>query len=222
MATFFLKVNTQETVPEEYIVARVLEQAKVSLEFQEEKFDSHVAQSSNGSSFSSGVSEICDAKSPETTDDALEYIAGFIAKKFKNSHPQLGEYTYKIKSDHAYNLPSWVQQLSFGGLIKPSTYFLNTIKQWNKYFEIYHGDNKLRKEKLVVKKLALKIKKRENVSFIIIKLFCKLRTVIRMNYLNTKRTLDNAKKSSKRKLSTSTPMSDTQRKLAKKMRKTTT
>jgi hypothetical protein len=215
---YFLKVNTQETTPEEYVVARVLEEAKVSVELPEE---SNATQSSSGSSFSSsGVSETSDAKSPETTDDAFEYIAGFIAKKFKNTHPQLGDFTYRIKSDNAYSLPSWVQQLSFGGLIKPSTDFLTTIKRWNKYFEIFHGENKLRKKPLVVKKLALKIKKRENLSFDVIKLFCKLRTVIRINYLKTKRTLDNAKKSNKRKLSTVTPNSDTKRKLVKKMRKT--
>jgi hypothetical protein len=213
-------VNTQETTPEEYVVARVLEEAKVSVELPEE---SNATQSSSGSSFSSsGVSETSDAKSPETTDDAFEYIAGFIAKKFKNTHPQLGDFTYRIKSDNAYSLPSWVQQLSFGGLIKPSTDFLTTIKRWNKYFEIFHGENKLRKEPLVVKKLALKIKKREKLSFDVIKLFCKLRTVIRINYLKTKRTLDNAKKSNKRKLSTVTPNSDTKRKLVKKMRKTVT
>jgi hypothetical protein len=60
------------------------------------------------------------------------------------------------------------------------------------------------------------------LTFDVIKLFCKLRTVIRINYLKTKRTLDNAKKSNKRKLSTVTPNSDTKRKLVKKMRKTVT
>jgi hypothetical protein len=226
----FLKVNTQETTPEEYVVARVLEEAKVSVELPDSSgnstetlLSSNATQSSSGSSFSSsGVSKTSDAKSPETTDDAFEYIAGFIAKKFKNTHPQLGDFTYRIKSDNAYSLPSWVQQLSFGGRIKPSTDFLTTIKRWNKYFEIFHGENKLRKEPLVITKLALKIKKRENLSFDVIKLFCKLRTVIGINYLKTKRTLDNAKKSNKRKLSTVTPNSDTKRKLVKKMRKTVT
>ncbi|KAJ3617067.1 hypothetical protein MTP99_009121 [Tenebrio molitor] len=100
------QVNTQETTPEEYVVARVLEEAKVSVELPEE---SNATQSSSGSSFSSsGVSETSDAKSPETTDDAFEYIAGFIAKKFKNTHPQLGDFTYRIKSDNAYSLPSWM------------------------------------------------------------------------------------------------------------------
>jgi hypothetical protein len=93
-------VNTQETTPEEYVVAKVLEEAKVSVELPEE---SNATQSSSGSSFSSsGVSETSDAKSPETTDDAFEYIAGFIAKKFKNTHPQLGDFTYRIKSDNAF------------------------------------------------------------------------------------------------------------------------
>lgn len=207
------------------MVAKVLQQAKVSLELPEdEKSTSIEDQHTSGSSFSlTEDSEIdtCDTKSPETTDDAFEYIAGFIAKKFKSTHPHLGDFTYKIKSDRAYNLPSWVQQLSFGGLIKPSADFLKTIKQWNKYFQVYHGDNNLRKEPLIVKNLALKIKKRETLSFDIINLFCKLRTIIRMNYLNMKRVEDNTKRfCGKRKFTTSNPNSDSKRKIAKKMLKT--
>lgn len=87
-----------------------------------------------------------------TTLDGMEYIAGFIAKKLKtNILSQVTTHMCKITiADRAYNLPSWVQQLSFSGLVKPSAEFLNTVHKWNKHFEIYHGQN-LRKDILVVK-----------------------------------------------------------------------
>ena len=149
-------MNTQERTSEEYMVARVLEQAKLSIHLPEDVENTENLGSSSGSSFSSfEISQTADASlhgTPETTDDAFEYIAGFIAKKFKSSNSELGDYTYKIKADHSYTLPSWVQQLSFGGLIKPSSAFLEKIKMWNKFFELYHGDY-VRKDTLVVKKL---------------------------------------------------------------------
>lgn len=82
----------------------------------------------------------------ETIDDAINYIAGYIVKRFKNSHPQLGEYPYKTA---VYNLPSCVQQLSFGCLTKPTPQFLSTVKRWNLYFEKFD-----KKKPFVVKNLA--------------------------------------------------------------------
>jgi hypothetical protein len=65
-----------------------------------------------------------------------------LAKKFKNAVADLGDFTYKFKSDHAYNnLASWVQQLSYGGLIKPKYEWLEKIKKWNTYFEKFHGNS---------------------------------------------------------------------------------
>jgi hypothetical protein len=64
----------------------------------------------------------------ETTDDALEYIAGYLAKKYKTGLQNLGDYTYKMSTDHYYSIPSWVQQLSYGGLIKPSEQFSKKVK----------------------------------------------------------------------------------------------
>jgi hypothetical protein len=39
-------------------------------------------------------------------NDALHYIAGYIAKKFKNKYPDLGNYTHQLLTEHQHNLPS--------------------------------------------------------------------------------------------------------------------
>lgn len=211
-------VSTEEPVLEEYVSAEVMNQAE--LKIPEEASSSDIsAQSSYSDSLSSSNSshgsEVC-GQSQELSNDALEYIAGYLAKKFKDNVPNLGQYTYTIRTEHNYNLPSWVQQLSYGGLIKPDDAFLKTIKKWNRYFEKFHGDSH-KKGTGIVKKLASKIKRRSDFSLAIITAFCKLRTIIRMNYLNAKRLED--KKTLKRKITEIDP--DSSRKKIRKLKKLT-
>lgn len=211
---YLFKVNTQEPTLEEYMVAKVLQTAKVPVEVAafDEDFNMTTQDDTDNCSLllsPSASSSEANINESETTLDAMEYISGYIAKKFQKEYPELGDKTYKIKiSDHAYNLPSWVQQLSFGGLIKPYSEFLNTVHKWNKHFEVYHGQN-LRKDSLVIKKLVDKIKESESLPCSVVKLFCKLRTIIRMNYINT------TTQCNKRKLT----YCDSSRKINKKMRK---
>ena len=60
---------------------------------------------------------------------------------------------------------------------------MEKIKKWNKYFELYHGDS-FRLGTRVVGRLANKIKKKETIPLKIIFDFCKLRTIIRINFHN--------------------------------------
>ena len=63
----------------------------------------------------------------ETTNDTFEYLAGYLAKKYKETLPNLVDHTYKIKNDNSYDIPSWVQQLSHGSPIKPTENWHNTV-----------------------------------------------------------------------------------------------
>ncbi|KAJ3661742.1 hypothetical protein Zmor_006129 [Zophobas morio] len=63
--------------------------------------------SSNASSSSELNTTGAPRSGPEVTDDALEYIAGYLAKKFKNTDPTLGDFTYKKKQQN-YLLPSGI------------------------------------------------------------------------------------------------------------------
>ncbi|KAL1492425.1 hypothetical protein ABEB36_010677 [Hypothenemus hampei] len=62
-------------------------------------------------------------------NEISDTATGWIARKFKDTYPDLGEYTYKMRNDHNYNTPSWVQHLSFGGLNEPSKKWLQQIKE---------------------------------------------------------------------------------------------
>lgn len=183
-------VNTDEKVIEEYISPKVLKTAKISTETLE--VTDNVNESQSSSSFSSASSSASKETSnlnpnaEETTNDALEYIAGYLAKKYKDVLPNLGDFTHKISQEHLYNIPSWVQQLSYGGLIKPSKEFFKKVKAWNSYFQTYHGES-FRSGPGVVKKLAKKILKKEcGYPCKVIEAFCKLRTIIRINFRNLK------------------------------------
>lgn len=178
--------NTTDQSPnlEEYVVAKVINSG---LDIATNSLP-EMSQSSS-TSFRSNASDIVpqdDFTQSEIIHDALEYIAGYLLKKHKNilSTFHFGDFTYKLKEDYSYNLPSWVQQLSYGGLIKPTTEWLNIIKKWNTYFEHVHGKCEIVSTPGVVKKLTEKIKKRSDMPVEVIKSFCKLRIIIRINYCN--------------------------------------
>lgn len=191
------KVNTEEMVNEQYITHTILE--KVKLQLKTSVLEQTTSSNSSSSFSSTGSTTVsCHEKCvPETTTDALEYIAGYLAKKHKINHPELGAFTYKIKNDH-------LQYSVLGAAIvlwgtKPSLEWLEKIKKWNFYFEKY-ANNIIKLGPGVVKKLAHKIKKNEGTTPIkIIYDFCKLRIIIRINYNNFQA---QSKKDVKRKLLT--------------------
>uniref|UniRef100_A0A182PWP8 Transposase n=1 Tax=Anopheles epiroticus TaxID=199890 RepID=A0A182PWP8_9DIPT len=74
---------------------------------------------------------------PEQDGDGLEYILGYIAKKYHTKYPELkmGEYTFKTSSVHDYcQPPSFVRHLSVGGLFAPSESFLRQGYKMEKMF----------------------------------------------------------------------------------------
>lgn len=107
----------------------------------------------------------------ELEDDAIEYLAGYLIKKLKiNKH---------VSEDSSY---TWVDQISEGGLKKPSREFQNKIKSLENIFfkhnknDIYTGS----------KFLAKLLNDSENVDLNIEvkKLYYRTRLYIRIRYLN--------------------------------------
>lgn len=199
------EVNTEDHTNEEYLVATVCKEADVIVDNPELlDHDGHGSDSDSNHSYLSNVSSSSGEIERETTTDALEYIAGYLAKKFKDAnldHPlDLGDYTKNSKSVRDYDLPSWVRQLSYGGLIQPSNEWLKKVVKFNKYFLKYHGEH-FKKETNTVKMLSFKIKKQErDVPITIIKAFVKLRIIIRINYLNLKTKQNNEDRARNRKM----------------------
>jgi hypothetical protein len=110
--------------------------------------------------------------------DALEYLAGWIAKKLKASHPHLGDYTnYNLQERYSndFTILSWM------------TVIKGLEGEFNNY--MFEG---LTNSKNITQKLFKKIKvKYQNVDDIIIKTFVKQRLYIRMKHLNYKRNEQN-------------------------------
>lgn len=92
--------------------------------------------------------------------DGLEYLARYLANKFIDKYPYL-DHTYKLKDMdvHNHTVSSWVQSLSFGGLIKPSEYWTHQVKKMDKYFNKFN-QNKFMDGKGTVRKTTKYINKK--------------------------------------------------------------
>uniref|UniRef100_A0A182I0Z4 Transposable element P transposase-like C-terminal domain-containing protein n=1 Tax=Anopheles arabiensis TaxID=7173 RepID=A0A182I0Z4_ANOAR len=83
--------------------------------------------------------------------DGLEYIIGYIGRKFMDKNPYLGRYSSDLKEDHCYSqLQSYVKHISAGGLYKPSASFLDQGLKNKEIFQRTHKDGKLIQTKRIV------------------------------------------------------------------------
>lgn len=173
-----LGTNTTDKSSDEFIIGKVLLQCDI-------KTIDDVSSLSSTSTDTLSQFNVDDNLTTYTENDGFEYLAGWMAKKLKNSHPELGDYTHKLNHEHDYVRPSWVRHLSFGGLVAPTTAFKSLILQLDKEFNKYMGDG-LKNDKDITKKLLKKFQITfPSIDEDIIKLFIKHRIFIRINYLNT-------------------------------------
>ncbi|KAJ4440540.1 hypothetical protein ANN_08681 [Periplaneta americana] len=71
-------------------------------------------------------STIVGEKETEMEVEGLRYIAGWIASKHSETHPNLGHRTDTEETDHSsYCLVSWIRSLSYGGLTEPTSKWLD-------------------------------------------------------------------------------------------------
>lgn len=112
-----------------------------AIQVQDELEQATCLSTTSGSSSSSAEVQVFNK--PDSENDGLMYVAGFLARKFQAKYPTLGTYTYKNEPQelHTYSVPSWVQSLSFGGLTEPSNSWANNVQLMNKYFIKYHKDS---------------------------------------------------------------------------------
>lgn len=211
------KVNIQTQVetnnpPEEYLLAKVLRDAKLEVAVQKDEVSclDETQQSSDTSvSSNSSLSSLT-----ENESDGFQYLCGWLARKFKNKHPEMGKYTKDIQAgEHAYQMQPWIQHLSFGGLTEPSSTWYLQARKCEKLFRKYHcgGLKKLNS----VKRLTQMAKKQiPNLAEEILRAFFLQRTYIKLKWLNNKKQQLQQQRSGKRKLSTAGDRQKT-----KKMRK---
>jgi hypothetical protein len=102
-------------------VARVLQACHVNVEQQpldvaEYTENKSLSSSSDSSTLSGNASLGKITHYGETAADAIEHLVGWVAYKFKSTHPNLGVFTYESKQECGYSLSSWLEHLSLGVL----------------------------------------------------------------------------------------------------------
>ena len=120
----------------------------------------------------------------DCSGQALSFISGFLAHKFKFDFPDLGIKTSEIPWFEPTRFP-WLAALSRGGLRQPSDSFFKLIQDYEKVFESVHGD-KISLKPNVTKELHKKLMAQfpESESAVALK-YSRTRTHIRLRYLNT-------------------------------------
>ncbi|XP_055605768.1 uncharacterized protein LOC129753942, partial [Uranotaenia lowii] len=151
-ATLFKKSDIDPDVPEQ---PQDYEQPQTSDSIEDSQHigsDEKLEESISLVTVSSSVIDSCHE------EDGFDYILGWIAFKLKKSHPDLGDKTKDIKDSlNPSHMPSFIANLSYGGLMVPSPEFKVMGKAMEKVFILSH---------------------------VVVKKFVKIRTIVRMRYCN--------------------------------------
>jgi len=136
----------------------------------------------------------------------LEYIAGFVAYKFKTKYPSLGT------TEDASGTSKWIEIVSKDYFTNPSAELLNATKVVERYFVHFHG-NYFSKESFVIKKVVALVKNSghyaNEIPHEVLHYLVKIRTYIRVREINRRSYAinDNTKKKGiKMKKITSSPV----------------
>ena len=114
----------------------------------------------------------------------LTYLAGRIARKFRDKYPDLGWKTSETSFYEDTGLYTWLYSVSKGGLTRPSDDFMNDVEKFEKLFNEFHGDDVDRKCRVLdrfTKVLVDEFGKKYDLK--IYQFFTKARTYIRIKAL---------------------------------------
>jgi len=122
--------------------------------------------------------------------EALEYVVGYVARRFIHKYPDIGNET-SVSLDSSLST-SWIQHITRGHLITPSDTLMRVAKVMNKYFEEMHGTS-LNKNPKVMETLKNKVILESNdvLPEEVVSCLIRTRTFVRFNHLN-KNIADNA------------------------------
>ncbi|KAL4122912.1 hypothetical protein QTP88_015163 [Uroleucon formosanum] len=121
--------NTCDKNNEEFLVSKKLKDTDITINEDEKCVSDTNDSSDDGTLITSNTEE--EQCQKEMTKDTVEYLIGCVAKKYRKKYPELGSTTTVLGNTcHDYTLPTWVQHLSYGGLIVPSNDFKNLILRY--------------------------------------------------------------------------------------------
>lgn len=113
----------------------------------------------------------------EIESDNVEYVAGYVAYRFKHKYPYL-------KSEEQGDTDSWINYVSKGNLSIPSRTLVNMAYKLEPIFKKLHGEG-LSNKQYIIKELSTKLEKIfKDMPPEVISCLVRTRTFIRMNKLN--------------------------------------
>ena len=118
--------------------------------------------------------------------EALKYVAGYVAFKFRFKYPELGVVSSQLnlQVDQPLTICSpWIQCLSRGGLRQPSVIWFQTIQELEREFGKRHGLG-LDKQPGIIKRLTVDVLNLVSAPEPAVACFIKTRTFIRMRHIN--------------------------------------
>lgn len=128
----------------EYLLINALKKAYIKNIPFDQPINDDLADHVNDESICSSSSSMSSARTQQDIieKNGLTYIAGSLAKQKLKTYSNLGRYTKQneVNQMHSYAIPSWIQNLSFGGLIEPSEEWNTQVKRMERYFVNYHND----------------------------------------------------------------------------------
>jgi hypothetical protein len=113
----------------------------------------------------------------------MTYVAGFIAAKFRNEFPELGQKTSDACPFQPTKYP-WLTALSRGGLMQPSAEFLSQVKEFEKLFLSFHGSNISKQNNVIKNFQKLLLQKFPSLDHKVALKYSRTRHFIRMKWLN--------------------------------------
>ncbi|KAE9535838.1 hypothetical protein AGLY_007739 [Aphis glycines] len=178
--------NTIDDNKEEFMVANAVKSVNLKLG------DEHIGEDEIISSDTDTASENGSQLSNEDKNK-VEYLAGWVAKRHRFNIPGIGSTTTQVNKNninntvgHDYEIPSWINHVSYGGLIEPSSEFKKIIFRIERLFNKF-TKNTINKGPNIVKQLTNKILCRMEIEDKwkpSIQTYIKQRILIRMKYYN--------------------------------------
>jgi hypothetical protein len=182
------ETNIKDSNQDKFIVAQVFKLTGISLSDEQEDSEESDTDTIDENKF---IVTHKDENKKEMELNAIEYLAGWVALKYKSKIPEIGYTAARNKSNSSSGqdimMPSWMNHLSYDKLIIPSNDFKKMIIKVEWLFKKLTKRRKNPKGSNVVAKLTNKIFSRMSVEKKFkgaIQTYIKQRIIIRKKYFN--------------------------------------
>ena len=135
--------------------------------------------------------QLMEESAAECEEQAFQYICGWLAHEFAQTHPELGTPTARVLDRD--QIQPWLERISRGGLRNPDPDFVEQVRLWETEFDRYHGGaHSISFERGVIKGFTkLLSQKFPHWDIAVLKKFAVFRTFCRMKYLERLRREEN-------------------------------